>query len=158
VQEYIPRLGRLPLVRDHALQWQPALPRGTQAVRLPDESASEDHLLAEEAEQVAANLRALYAKWDGTMSGHGGGMLSYSEREERTSQAVADMLAEYQSVYSARTLALVDRLVARGVLDVKRGRSLERRRHFPPQSRREPPSYARQRGVCGKQTHRPRHP
>jgi hypothetical protein len=36
VQEYLPALGRLPLVRDHELQRQPALPRGAQPALLSE--------------------------------------------------------------------------------------------------------------------------
>lgn len=132
VQEYLPAAGRLPLVRDHELERQPALQRGTQAqprFNLSELEAQMDRAreeagprmeeerraavaqqrrrkraeLAGETDQLSAELIALYERWSGPI-----------EAEEEN--AIGRTLEEYHAKHRARLLGLFDRLVREGVM------------------------------------------
>jgi hypothetical protein len=70
--------------------------------------------LASEAENRAAELRALCARWEGRISF--GQLRPPGDTEDRAAVAQADALAEYERVHSVETYRVFDQLAAAGVI------------------------------------------
>lgn len=125
VQEYLPWVGRLPLVRDHRLQRPPALRRTTSAALSPRER--ERLALADEASQCAAGLIGLHERWDGLISGHGRVVKPPSAPIDESDTAVGKMLEQYHLEHRSKTLAIFERLVDQGVILIPDRKSLIKR-------------------------------
>ena len=120
VQEYLPAAGRLPLVRDHALERQPALPRGKG-------DSGERIALADRAEALAARLRALCVRWEGRIAAQER-RRPFDVLREHAESALNDALAEYERDHSVETHAALDELVDAGVIDPQQRGLIERPR------------------------------